>query len=170
MVSRDNRFYESDVHDGKPFSLSPFWSFAEPRDTQQNWSRDLSWGQRLKSGHLGQQIIAKSFVVGLRSSRLVGGPSVRARLGGPNESDAKRQHITGREDGRRTIKMGPGITGPRNCLNVSDCRYAAFAFFAATARGCTGCAFPVAFRVACVFSLAANSALTLVVIAATSTL
>jgi len=27
--------------------------------------------------------------------------SVKARLGGPNKPDAKRQHIKGREDGRR---------------------------------------------------------------------
>ena len=49
-------------------------------------------------------------------------------------------------------------------------REAAFAFFGAAVRGWLGFALSVAFRAACVFSLAANSCLTLLVIAATSTL
>lgn len=88
--------------------------------------------------------------------------------GGPNEFGAKRQHITGREDGRRQ-KTGPASADPM-FKSFPICRYAAFSFPAAVVRGCFGFAFSVALRVAYAFSLAANSCWTLAVIAATSTL
>jgi len=58
-------------------------------------------------------------------------------------------------------RNGAGTAGPRKCFNVSDWRYAAFAFFAAAVCGWFGFALPVAFRAACVFSFSANSCLTL---------
>ena len=88
--------------------------------------------------------------------------------GGPNKSVAKRQHITGWEDGRPQ-KAGPASADPM-FRGFPICRYAAFAFLAAVAWGCFGFAFSVAFRAACAFCLAANSCWTLAVIAATSTL
>ena len=88
--------------------------------------------------------------------------------GGPNETGAKRQHITGRVDGRRR-KTGVCLNRPHTPMFM-NCRYAAFAFFGAAARDWLGFAFSVAFRADCAFSLAANSCLTLDVIAATSTL
>ena len=53
---------------------------------------------------------------------------------------------------------------------LQNWRYAAFAFLAAVGRNWIGFALSVAFRAACAFSLAANSCVTLAVIAATSTL
>ena len=88
--------------------------------------------------------------------------------GGPNESGAKRQHITGREDGHRQ-KTGACLSRP-HVSKFQICRYAAFAFLADEAWGCFGFVFSVAFRVTCAFSFAANSCLTFAVIAATSTL
>jgi hypothetical protein len=48
----------------------------------------------------------KNFLLASKSEPMAGqhiapAQGVQARLGGPKESDAKRQHITGREDGRR---------------------------------------------------------------------
>ena len=95
--------------------------------------------------------------------------NLQARRAGQTKSDVKRQHITGWEDGRQQ-KNGVRIPDPAHGSMFPTVRYAALAFFAAVVDGWQGFVLSLAFRVACVFSLAANSCLTLVVIAATSTL
>ena len=88
--------------------------------------------------------------------------------GWAKELDAKRKHIKGREDGRRQ-SMGPGVPDPIHIYCSLIWLYAILAFLAIV-RGGAEFSLLVGFRVVCVFSFAANSSLTFVVIAATSTL
>jgi len=93
---------------------------------------------------------------------------VQARRVGQNKSDAKRQHVTGWEDGRKETE--PAAADPvLNAWDVED--YAALAFLAAVDRAAGfGWTFAAVFLAACAFSFAANSALTFWAIASVSTL
>jgi hypothetical protein len=91
---------------------------------------------------------------------------VQARRVGQTNSGAKRQHITGREDGRK--KRGLWRQTPFGRIGIWH--YAALVFFAAVGRAGLGWAFAVVFLAACAFSFAANSALTFVAMASVSTL
>lgn len=82
--------------------------------------------------------------------------------------EAAAHHRAGRR--ASAIKMGSGIAGPHSVSMFLIERYAALAFFAVTVRCWPGLSFAAVFFAACAFSLAAKSCLTLVVIAATSTL
>jgi hypothetical protein len=92
---------------------------------------------------------------------------VQARRVGQTKSDAKRQHITGWEDGR---KNGACVSRPRfECWDVES--YAALALLAAVGRAAGfDWAFAAVFLAACAFSFAANSALTFWAMASVSTL
>ena len=92
----------------------------------------------------------------------------QARRVGQTNSDAKRQHITGWEDGRKRTE--PASADP--VLNAWDVeRYAAFAFLAVVGRAAGfGWTFAAVFLAACAFSFAAYSALTFWAMASVFTL
>jgi hypothetical protein len=102
------------------------------------------------------------------SMKPANGQGVQARRVGQTKSDAKRQHITGWEDGRK--RNGAHVGRPRlKGLEVEP--YAALAFLAAVGRAAGfGWAFAAVFLAACAFSFAANSALTFWAMASVSTL
>ncbi len=56
--------------------------------------------------------VARRAQIGNEKSPIDSESSVNARLGGPNECDVKRRHITGWEDGRRRLKWGPASPDP----------------------------------------------------------
>ena len=92
---------------------------------------------------------------------------VQAGRVGQTKSGAKRQHIKGREDGRKE----DGACGGRPRLEGLEVeRYAALAFLTAVGFAGFGCAFAAVFLTACAFSFAANSAFTFWAMASVSTL
>lgn len=92
---------------------------------------------------------------------------VQARRVGQTKPGAKRQHITGREDGR---KRNGACTGRPRLKDIDAGCYAALAFLTAVGFAGFGWAFAVVFLAVCAFSFAANSAFTFWVMASVSTL